>query len=57
MNIKDKNKLVELWNKLIDEEGIVKLYADETYSIETRKLHFDDENFVVINTTEAENGE
>lgn len=57
MNIKDKNTLVTLWNQLVEEQCLVRLYADESYGIETRKLYFDDDNLVVLNTTEAENGE
>lgn len=57
MNIKDKNTLVALWNQLVEEQCLIRLCADETYSIETRKLYFDDDNLVVLNTTEAENGE
>lgn len=48
MNIKDKNKLVELWNQLIDEEGLIRVYESGEIGVETNKLHYDKDNSLVV---------
>lgn len=48
MNIKDKKQLVALWNQLIDEQGLIKVYESGEVGIETNELRYDKDNSLVV---------
>ncbi|ARM67637.1 hypothetical protein LW81_067 [Lactococcus phage LW81] len=56
MNIEDKKQLVTLWNQLVNEQGLIKVYESGEVGIETNKLHYDKDNSHVV-FAPKENGE
>lgn len=56
MNIKNKKQLVALWNQLVNEQGLIKVYESGEVGIETNKLRYDKDNSLVV-FAPKENGE
>lgn len=56
MNIKDKKQLVALWNQLVDEQGLIRVFESGELGVETNKLRYDKDNSLVV-IAPTENGE